>query len=309
MHPLARRRFLQAAAVTVCTAGCARLSRLMEPAVEHLADPTRYVADRPVPWELVRDPLTVTWIGHSTFLIRLDGTTLLTDPVFGPRIGIRLAGNITVGPSRLVPPALRLRELPRLDLVLLSHAHMDHYDLASLRQLDRDVPIVFARDTTEFIEGFDFVQVHELDWGGSTEVAGVRIEAIPVRHWGKRYPWDRDRGYNGYLVSTRRHALFFAGDTADTDQVAARLAGRPLDAAFFPIGSYNPWIFNHASPEEAWRMFRALAARIFVPMHWRTFKLSKEPTFEPMERLRAAAGPMQSRIALDHIGQTWTLGA
>jgi len=307
MNPLARRRFLQAAAVAVCTAGCARVARLMEPAVEHQADPARFVGGPPVPGEMLRDPVTVTWIGHSTFLIRLDGTTILTDPLFGSRIGIRLAGSITVGPSRLVPPAVPMGDLPPVDLVLLSHAHMDHYDLASIRRLERDVPVIFAHDTTEFIEGFDFTSVQELDWAQTAQVKGVRVEALPVRHWGKRYPWDRDRGYNGYLLTKGRHALFFAGDTADTDQIAPRLAGRRLDAAFFPIGSYNPWIFNHASPEEAWRMFRALDARAFVPMHWRTFKLSKEPTFEPMERLRAVAGPLADRIALDHIGQTWTL--
>jgi L-ascorbate metabolism protein UlaG (beta-lactamase superfamily) len=305
---MARRRFLQAAAVAVCTSGCARLARLREPAVEHEANPTRFVlAERPVPWELVCDPITITWIGHTTFLIRLDGTTILTDPVFGPRIGIRLAGSITVGLSRLVPAALRMRELPPLDLVLVSHAHMDHYDLASLRRLERDVPVVFAQDTTEFIEGFDFSNIQELDWGQSAAVKGVRIEAVRVRHWGKRYPWDRDRGYNAYLLQKGRYAILFGGDTGYTSGLPAALAGRSMDVAMLPIGSYNPWIHNHANPEDAWRMFRALEAEYFVPMHWRTFKLSKEPTFEPMERLWAAAGPLRSRIAIENIGQTWAL--
>ncbi len=307
MSPMARRRFLQAAAVAVCTTGCARLSRLMEPAVEHEANPTRFVAHPPVPWELARDPITVTWIGHSTFLIRLDGTTILTDPVFGSRIGIRLAGSVTVGPSRLVPPALPMGDLPPVDLVLLSHAHMDHYDLATLRRLERDVPIVFAKDTTEFIEGFDLTNVRELDWDESAEVKGVRVEAVRVRHWGKRYPWDRDRGYNAYLLTKGRYGVLFAGDTAYTEALVARLAGRRVDVALLPIGTYNPWIHNHANPEEAWAMFRALEAQALVPMHWRTFKLSKEPTFEPMERLWAAAGPLRHRIAIENIGQTWTL--
>ena len=307
MNPMARRLFLQAAAVAVCTSGCARLSRLMEPAVEHEANPTRFVAELPVPWELVRDPITITWIGHTTFLIRLDGTTILTDPVFGSRIGIRLAGSLTLGPSRLVPPALRMRDLPPVDLVLVSHAHMDHYDLASLRRLEQDVPVLFAQDTTEFIEGFDFTNIQELDWGQSAEVKGVRIEALRVRHWGKRYPWDRDRGYNAYLLRKGRYAILFGGDTAYTTALPAALAGRRPDVVMLPIGSYNPWIHNHASPDDAWRMFRALEADYFVPMHWRTFKLSKEPTFEPMERLWAAAGPLRSRIAIENIGHTWTL--
>lgn len=307
MTPLARRTFLQAAAIAVCTSGCGRFARLMEPAVQHEANPTRFVDDPPNAGKLVRDPLTVTWIGHSTFLIRLDGTTILTDPVFGSRIGIRLLGGLTVGPSRLVPPALELRDLPPVDLILLSHAHMDHYDLWSLRRLERDVPIIFAHDTTEFIEGFDFTNVQELDWGQTVQVKGVWIEAVQVRHWGKRYPWDRNRGYNGYLLTKGRHTLFFGGDTAYSGRLSAALAGRRPDAAFFPIGSYNPWAQNHANPEEAWQMFRGLGARYFVPMHWRTFKLSDEPTFEPMERLWKAAGPHRTRIAIEAVGQTWSL--
>ncbi len=309
MDPLARRRFLQAAALAVAGSGCSRINMMLERSPEHDANPTRFVADHPVPWEVVRDPLTVTWVGHSTFLIRLDGTTILTDPAFGPRIGIRLAGMITVGLSRLVPPALRMRDLPPVDLVLLSHAHMDHYDLGTLRRLPADVPIVLARDTSEFVEGFGFTSLQELSWGESAEVNGVRIEAVRVRHWGKRYPWDRDRGYNGYVVSKGPHTIFFGGDTAYTEHVGAALAGRRLNVAFLPIGSYNPWISNHASPEEAWRMFRAVDARYFVPMHWRTFRLSKEPTFEPMERLWAAAGPLRDRIAIERIGDTWSLDA
>ncbi|HEY7677499.1 MAG TPA: MBL fold metallo-hydrolase [Candidatus Methylomirabilis sp.] len=309
MDPLARRRFLQAAALAVATSGCSRINMLLESSPEHDANPTRFVADPPVPWGLVRDPLTVTWIGHSTFLIRLDGTTILTDPAFGSRIGVRLAGMVTVGLSRLVPPALPLRELPPVDLVLLSHAHMDHYDLGTLRRLPRDVPIILASDTTEFVDGFDFTSLQELHWGESAEVKGVHIEAVRVRHWGKRYPWDRDRGYNGYVLRKGPHTIFFGGDTAYTEHVGAALAGRRLDVVFLPIGSYNPWISNHASPEDAWRMFRAVEARYFVPMHWRTFRLSKEPTFEPMERLWAAAGPLRDRIAIERIGDTWTLDA
>jgi L-ascorbate metabolism protein UlaG (beta-lactamase superfamily) len=309
MDPLARRRFLQAAALAVATSGCSRINMMLERSPEHDANPTRFVAEPPVPWALARDPLTVTWIGHSTFLIRLDGTTILTDPAFGPRIGIRLAGMVTVGLSRLVPPALPLRELPPVDLVLLSHAHMDHYDLGTLRRLSPDVPIILARDTTEFLDGFGFTSLQELPWGESAEVKGVRIEAVRVRHWGKRYPWDRDRGYNGYVLQKGPHTVFFGGDTAYTEHVGAALAGRRLDAVFLPIGSYNPWISNHASPEDAWRMFRAVEARYLVPMHWRTFRLSKEPTFEPMERLWAAAGPLRDRIAIERIGDTWSLDA
>jgi L-ascorbate metabolism protein UlaG (beta-lactamase superfamily) len=155
-------------------------------------DSAKFVsATRPDPHAWPSGGISLTWIGHSTFLINLEGTTILTDPVFSDKIGVDLLLT-TVGPARFVPPALRAQDLPRLDLLLVSHAHMDHYDLPSLKSLPRDVPTIMARDTSEFVDGLGFSRLQELDWGQTAEVAGVRIEAVPVRHWGRRYPWDRD---------------------------------------------------------------------------------------------------------------------
>ena len=271
------------------------------------ADPAKFVATaRPDPRSWSDGGITLSWIGHSTFLINLEGTMILTDPVFSEKVGVNLLLT-TLGPARFVPPALQAWDLPRLDLLLVSHAHMDHYDIPSLKRLPRDVPTIMARDTSEFVDGLGFSGLQELDWGQSAEVDGVRIEALPVRHWGRRYPWDRDRGYNGLLLTKHKRSVLFAGDTAYSRELISALKGRRPDVVMLPIGGYNPYIYSHASPEQAWDMFHALRARYLIPMHWRTFRLSHERPFEPHERLTTAVNGAASKIALHTIGETWTL--
>jgi L-ascorbate metabolism protein UlaG (beta-lactamase superfamily) len=275
---------------------------------EEAKDTARFISPvRPTPHAWSDGGITVTWIGHSTFLINLEGTTILTDPVFSSKVGISLLGLMTVGLRRFVPPAMTIPDLPPLDLVLVSHAHMDHYDIPSLRRLPRDVPMILARDTTEFMEDLRFGRVQELDWGQSAEVDGVRIEAVPAKHWGRRYPWDRDRGYNGLLLTKHERSILFGGDTAYTERLPAALNGRPPDVAILPIGGYNPYIASHASPEQAWDLHHEMGARYLIPMHWRTFRMSHERPFEPYERLASAVNGNAQRIALHRIGETWSL--
>jgi L-ascorbate metabolism protein UlaG (beta-lactamase superfamily) len=285
-----------------------RLTREPDEGDEEAKDTVRFVSPvRPTPRAWSDGGITVTWIGHSTFLINLEGTTILIDPVFSDKIGISLLGLTTVGLRRFVPPALKIAELPPLDLILVSHAHMDHYDIPSLRKLPRGAPTILARDTTEFMEDLGYAQLQELDWGQTAAVAGVRIEAVPAKHWGRRYPWDRDRGYNGLLLTKGKHSVLFGGDTAYTERLPAATNGRPLDVAILPIGGYNPYIANHASPEQAWDLFHEMRARYLIPMHWRTFRMSHERPFEPYERLTTAQNSSARRIALHNIGETWSL--
>ena len=303
-----RRRFLMGAVLTMALGGCGRLGRVLSrPELPpNVAD--RYVwPEPPDPSRWPANGLSVAWIGHATFLLRLNGTTILTDPAFSNRVGLRPLGLMTVGPERLTPPALGLEELPPLDLVLLSHAHMDHLDRPSLKRLPTKSPVVLAFDTREFVEDLGVGQLQELNWQETAEVGGVRIEALSVNHYGRRYPWDRDRGYNGYLLSKEGVTVLFAGDTAYTDRITRALRGRRVDVALFGIGAYNPWIRNHTNPEQTWRMFQDIGARYLIPMHWRTFSLSDEPILEPIERLKKAAGASVARIPLDSIGQTWSL--
>jgi L-ascorbate metabolism protein UlaG (beta-lactamase superfamily) len=261
---------------------------------------------RPATWS--RDGLTLAWLGHATFLIRLNGWTILTDPVFSQKIGPELGRLVTVGPPRLVPPAIPLDALPPLDLILVSHAHMDHFDLPSLRRLGRRAPLVVARGTRGLLRGAARRNARELDWGQRATLRGLTVEAIRVKHWGQRYPWDRrERGYNAYVLRQDGLTVLFGGDTAYTPDLARRLGGARIDAALLPIGGYNPYIWNHLSPEQAWQLSKELGARYVVPMHWRTFRLSDEPTLEPIARFEAAAGREARRIALRAVGETWSL--
>jgi L-ascorbate metabolism protein UlaG (beta-lactamase superfamily) len=259
---------------------------------------------RPEPLTWADDRLTAAWLGHATVLLNFYGVRILTDPVLESRVGIG-RGLAKLGPRRLVRPALRARELPPLDLILLSHAHMDHTDLGTLRSLRRDVPVVVQRGNRDLVRRFR--RVEDLDWGESVEMAGTRVESVEVRHWGARMVTDRHRGYGGYLLSRNGTTVLFAGDTAYTDALH-RLGERvEVALAILPIGSYDPWIANHASPEQAWRMFRGLGARHLLPVHHSTFRLSREPIEEPLERLRAAAGAESWRIVAPEVGSTWRL--
>ena len=259
---------------------------------------------RPAPETWSDDRLTVAWLGHATVLMNFYGTWLLTDPALRPRIGLHFAG-VTVGLRRLVQPALTPRELPPLDAVLLSHAHMDHSDAGTLRRLPRRTRAVVQRGNRDLVRRF--ARADELDWGESVEVNGARVEAVEVNHWGARRLTDKHRGYGGFLVEKNGRALVFGGDTAYTRAFAALKGRARIDLAVLPIGAYDPYIYVHASPEQSWAMAREMGAEYILPMHHSTFRLSREPAGEPVRRLLAAAGRERWRVALTEIGQTWTL--
>jgi L-ascorbate metabolism protein UlaG (beta-lactamase superfamily) len=259
---------------------------------------------RPAPASWGDDSLTVAWLGHATVLINFYGTWLLTDPALRPQVGVQVAG-MTIGPRRIVAPALHIRELPLLDAVLVSHAHMDHCDLGTLRRLPRKTHAVVQRGNGDLVRRFR--RVHELGWGESAEIKGARIEAIRVNHWGARKLTDSHRGYGGFLISKRGRTLVFGGDTAYTSAFASLRRRAAIDLAMLPIGGYNPYIHAHANPEQAWTMRGEMGATYMLPMHHSTFRLSREPVKEPVERLLAAAGPERWRIALTEPGQTWAM--
>ncbi|HVG35536.1 MAG TPA: MBL fold metallo-hydrolase [Pyrinomonadaceae bacterium] len=259
---------------------------------------------RPQPAEWSDERLTVAWLGHATTLINFYGTWLLTDPVLRSRIGVHLAG-LTLGPRRLVRPALSVRELPALDAVLISHSHMDHCDLPTLKRLARQSHAVVQHGNLDLVRRFDHAS--DLAWGESVEVAGARIEAIEVNHWGARTLTDRHRGYGGFLIEKNGRALVFGGDTAYTNAFARLRPRVKVDLAILPIGAYDPWIYAHANPEQSWAMRREMGATYILPMHHSTFRLSREPTTEPITRLFKVAGDEDWRIALSEPGETWVM--
>jgi L-ascorbate metabolism protein UlaG (beta-lactamase superfamily) len=254
--------------------------------------------------------VTIAWIGHATVLINFFGIQILTDPVLFSRIGIRLPG-FTIGPKRLTVAALTFDELPKIDIVLLSHAHFDHFDLRTLRRFDRDTRVITAPRTRDLLRWTKLRNMTELRWneGKSIEtVAGeIDVVAFPVNHWGARRQRDTYRGYNGYLLERHDRRILFSGDTAFTNSFAELRKHGPVDLAIMSIGAYNPWIRSHATPEQAIEMANAAGAQFIMPVHHQTFRLSFEPFHEPIERFTAALRDQPERIALREIGETFVL--
>ena len=247
--------------------------------------------------------LHATWLGHSTVLLKVDGTTILTDPVFSDRIGLNF-GPVTLGLKRLVATAAPLTRLPQIDLILLSHAHMDHFDIPTLRLLESHrTSVLTAAKTSDLLRPRLYREVRELHWGERARMGAVDIRALEVRHWGARMRTDTYRGYNGYLLEIGRYRILFGGDTAITPAFQAVRSARPVDLAIMPIGAYNPWIHAHCTPEQAWQMGNDAGAERFIPVHHQTFQLNREPLLEPIERFCAAAGSSPERVAISRMGQ------
>ena len=263
---------------------------------------------RPSPRNWPDHGLHAAWLGHTSVLLKIDGTTILTDPVFSRRIGISV-GPLTLGIKRLVAPALSARELPPVDLVLLSHAHMDHFDLPSLRRLEhRSTALVTATRTADLLRVRRYGMVRELGWDERVRVGPAEIRAFRVKHWGARLRSDTYRGYNGYTIECGRYRVLFGGDTALTGGFRALRTSRPFDLAIMPVGAYNPWLHHHCTPEQSWQMASDAGFEHFLPVHHQTFALSREPYWEPIERVYGAAGGHPDRVATERIGQEFAAG-
>jgi L-ascorbate metabolism protein UlaG (beta-lactamase superfamily) len=259
---------------------------------------------RPGGWDA--NGITAAWLGHSTVLLNFYGVTILTDPVLYKRIGADTPVG-TIGAKRLIAPALKPSQLPRIDLVLLSHAHMDHLDPATLRSLPGAPRAVTAHATSDLLAGTGLKEPKELAWGESTRIltprGEVEIEAFQVKHWGARWKVDSYRGYNGYVIAREGKKIIFGGDTALSSSFRDLRRKGPFEMAMMPIGAYQPWECSHCTPEQAVRMANDAGAGYFLPMHFKTFPFGREGVIEPMERLQAAIEP--GRIALREVGQTF----
>ena len=237
-----------------------------------------------------RSQLGVTFIGHSSFFLQIGGKNVVVDPNFAQWIFIL---------KRLRRPGLRLRDLPPIDAVLVSHAHFDHLHRPSLRTIatltrrksGKRPIIVVPRHVRDLVADLGFARVVELDWWQTLQLGNVEIVHTPSRHWGARVVKDVHRGYGGYVLRSGNHSVYHAGDTAyfnGFSEIGARL--RP-ELALLPIGAYHPASFRnvHTSPEDAIQAFIDLGARWMAPMHYGSFRLSYEPVEEPVPRLLAAA--------------------
>ena len=257
-----------------------------------------------VNWEQ-RD-LAAAWIGHATVLLRVGGKTILTDPVFSSRVGIG-TGLFTIGPRRFYRPAISIRQLPKVDLILISHAHFDHLDRPSLSRLPKNIPVITAHHTLDLVRDLGFRSITELQWGESLRMGELNVTAQQVKHWGARTFYDKHRGFNAYLLEAGKRRVLYGGDTAYHEGFREIGGIRGVDLAILGIGAYDPYIAAHANPEQAWAMADHCRADHVLPMHHSTFKLSYEPVHEPIERLLAAAGRLADRIIATQIGASWSL--
>ena len=242
------------------------------------------------PERVPADALGVTFIGHSSFLLQMNGKNILIDPVLSKRLIVL---------RRMRRPGIAAEQMPPIDVVLVTHAHMDHLDFASLRQVIRNTrrlcgrnpEVVVPKGVEDLVARLGFAQVYELEWWQRLKIQGLEITMTPCQHWGARMFSDTHRGYGGYVVEGGGHSVYHSGDTAYFDGFTE--VGRKLrpQVALLPIGAYFPDTYRavHTNPEEAVQAFRDVGADWMIPMHYGTFRLGREPMDEPVQRLIAEA--------------------
>jgi L-ascorbate metabolism protein UlaG (beta-lactamase superfamily) len=300
---LNRRRFL-----TTTAAGLGGISTLA--AIGQIVATDREVlpaTHTPTPDAWDDNGITLAWLGHATVLINFYGVRVLTDPTLFPRIGVDVWIR-SIGPLRVTSCALEPSQLPDIDVVLVSHAHFDHLDTPSLAAVRGRPAAVMAAETSDLLPRRRYASVRELRWDESIRIdtprGDVEVRALQVKHWGARLRRDTYRGYNGYIIRREGRALLFGGDTAHTPLFTSYRRHGPYEAAIMPIGAYNPFIRNHCTPEQSVAMADAAGARLFVPIHHKSFQLSREPFDEPIERTEAALSAEADRLAARDVGNT-----
>jgi L-ascorbate metabolism protein UlaG (beta-lactamase superfamily) len=265
------------------------------------------VGEQIVPPATTTEETAITFIGHSSFLIQTAGRALLIDPVFATRLILL---------RRQRRPGIQIFDLPPIDVVLLTHAHMDHLNRPSLRAVNREMrkrglptPIVIVpRGVEDLVHDLGFSRIESLEWWESAQLTDIAITAVPARHWGARLFHDTHRGYGGYVLeSGTGPTIYHSGDTAYFSGFATIGQRMQPEIALLPIGAYFPDSYRavHTSPEEALRAFIELNARVMIPMHYNSFRLGREPMDEPLPRLLSAAsraGLERQIVALEEGG-------
>jgi len=265
------------------------------------------------PDKVAANELGVTFIGHSSFLLQIGGKNLLVDPVLATRLIVL---------RRQRRAGVTIAQMPAIDIVLVTHAHMDHMNLPTLRRVARATRrlsgiapvVVVPRGCEDLVAGLGFSRVVALEWWQETELAGLHVTMTPCQHWGARMFSDTHRLYGGYVVRdpASGFSVYHSGDTAyfpGFREIGERL--RP-EVALLPIGAYFPDSYRgvHTSPEEAVRAFVECGAKWMVPMHFGTFRLGREPMAEPPLRLMAEARRLgiEDRVRILAEGDTMRLG-
>jgi len=313
-----RRKFLRNSAIVA--AG----SLILPPKIIRGMNTSPSVADMIVPisrpnLEKWRDSeINIAWIGHATVLINFFGKYILTDPVFFEAVGVYIEGFI-LGPKRASLPALMLEDIPKPDIVLLSHAHMDHMDYKTLKALTekypRELDCIVAYNTKDVVEDLKWKSLQEVDWDERISLNGINFKGIETQHFGWRYPGEKDRSgghmidgrsFNGFIMERYGKKILFGGDTTFTDKFKKH-RDENVDIAIMPIGAYKPWRKYHCTPEEALVMAEYhLGAKYFIPIHTKTFD-SGEMILEPLNWLAKTSKNYNIKVGIWDIGETFTL--
>jgi L-ascorbate metabolism protein UlaG (beta-lactamase superfamily) len=226
--------------------------------------------------------LALTWIGHASFLLQFHNLNVLIDPNFANWLFLL---------KRIKRAGLKIEDLPPVDVILLTHAHFDHFHKPTLRRLPKPKIGVMPWGMAELAYGLGFERIIELEWWESFSRADWKVTLVPVKHWGARMLHDEHRGYGGFVLEHEGRTVFHAGDSAYFE--GFREIGQRLqpEIALLPIGAYLPEAFRnvHMGPDEAVQAFRDLRSQWLVPMHYGSFKLSFEHMDEPPRWLRQIA--------------------
>lgn len=252
--------------------------------------------------------LRVTWLGHSTLLVEIDGKNLLLDPVWGER-----ASPFTwAGPKRFHAPPLAIDELPSIDAVLISHDHYDHLDYRTISSLGNNIPrYVVPLGVGSHLEAWGISPecIVELDWWGEVSIGELRLIATPARHFSGRSVLMADQNktlWSGWAMISPKHRVYYSGDTAmfpGFANIGKRLG--PFDLTMIETGAYSAlWADVHLGPEQAMQAHVAAAGKVFMPVHWGTFDLALHGWTEPVERAIAAANELGIDIVVPKPGQS-----
>lgn len=230
---------------------------------------------------------TITWIGHSTFFIQTGGLNIVTDPVWAQQMGFS---------KRLAAPGFELRELPAIDVVLISHAHYDHFHAASLKAIQRRNPnvlFIIPEGLAYLMQRHRLRRFVEQSWYETYTHKGVAIHFVPAKHWTRRLLWDTNTSHwGGFVLESSEHkTIYFAGDSGYFQGFQDIGARYDIHTALLPIGAYEPeWFMKHAhvTPEEAVKAFEDLRADVLIPMHYGSFMLADDTPKEALARLQGA---------------------